>query len=109
MEIKFRLWIDNEDQVVAGSGRVRLLEAIKEHGSITKAAKEMEISYKKAWKLIDSLNNAADQALVSTNAGGKGGGGTIITEKGETIIQQFNATKKAFQQLAHELQASLIH
>ncbi len=72
-----------------GFGRVVLLERIREHGSISKAARSMKMSYKHAWDLIDSMNRQAAKPLVTTSKGGKGGGGTNLTEVGEKAIHDF--------------------
>ncbi len=71
-----------------------LLERIKEHGSISAAAKSMKMSYRHAWDLVDSMNRHATQPLVKTSKGGKGGGGTTITKTGEEAISQFYAFQK---------------
>ena len=84
-----RVWIDGTDGTFLGFGRVVLLERIREHGSITKAAKSMEMSYRRAWDLVDSMNRQAKQPLVELATGGKGGGGARVTEDGEHAIQLF--------------------
>lgn len=66
-----------------------LLERIKEHGSITKAAKSMEMSYRRAWDLVDSMNRQSKKPFVELATGGKGGGGARVTEEGEKAIRLF--------------------
>lgn len=51
-----RIWIEVEDAKFPGPGRIELLEKIKAHGSISQAAKSMEMSYRKAWNLVDEMN-----------------------------------------------------
>lgn len=84
-----RIWIENNSETFLGFGRVVLLERIRDHGSISKAARSMEMSYKHAWDLIDSMNRQADTPLVTTSKGGKGGGGASLTEAGENAISDF--------------------
>ena len=84
-----RIWIENNGRTFLGFGRVVLLERIREHGSISKAARSMKMSYKHAWDLVDSMNRQADKPLVATSKGGKGGGGTQLTETGEKAISDF--------------------
>ncbi len=84
-----RVWIDGTDGTFLGYGRVVLLERIREYGSITKAAKSMEMSYRRAWDLVDSMNKQAKRSFVELATGGKGGGGARITEDGERAIQLF--------------------
>jgi molybdate transport system regulatory protein len=84
-----KFWIEKDRQFFLGKGRVELLKAVKETGSISAAAKTMNMSYKKAWESIDAMNALADQPLVKRTTGGKGGGGTVVTEEGEKAIQLY--------------------
>lgn len=87
--IKNRLWVVRNNHTFLGDGRVALLEKVKEHGSITEAAKSMKMSYKKAWQLINGMNMLSDRPLVIRSSGGKGGGGTLLTKHGERAIRQY--------------------
>jgi len=84
-----RVWIDGPEGTFIGHGRVVLLERIKEHGSITKAAKSMEMAYRHAWDLVDSMNRQANEPFVELATGGKGGGGARVTGAGEKAIKVF--------------------
>lgn len=77
-----------------GAGKVRLLEMVAETGSISAAARSMEMSYRRAWLLIDELNEIFHLPVVETAAGGSSGGGAKITAHGRRVIDVF-----------HELQA----
>jgi len=92
--IKSRIWIENDQGVFLGEGRIQLLKAIEKEGSLSKAAKNLGISYKKAWKLIDSINKNAQSPMVITNTGGNGGGGTTITSYAQEMIQKFDIINK---------------
>ena len=92
--IKSRIWIEVDDKVFLGEGRVKLLKAIKQTGSLSKAAKAINMSYNKAWNLIDSVNNASEELVVSKSTGGKGGGGARITSYGEELITTFEKINK---------------
>ena len=83
------IWIDGSEGTFIGYGRVVLLERIREFGSITRAAKSMELSYRRAWVLIDSMNRQAPKPFVVTSAGGRGGGGTRVTAEGEEAVRLF--------------------
>jgi molybdate transport system regulatory protein len=84
------LWFNRDDNVFLGRDRIKLLEKIGETGSITQAAKAVGTSYKNAWDIITSINNMAEHPIVESLAGGKGGGGTILTKEGKRIVTQFN-------------------
>ena len=84
-----RVWIDGPEGTFIGYGRVVLLERIMEHGSITKAAKSMQMAYRHAWDLVDSMNRQAKEPFVELATGGKGGGGARVTEAGEGAIKLF--------------------
>lgn len=92
--VKSKIWIEVNDKVLLGEGRVNLLMAIKEIGSLSKAAKAIGMSYKKAWKLVDMMNERADQPLVKLSVGGKGGGGAILTDYGRSMVKVFEGLKK---------------
>jgi|JI10StandDraft_1071094.scaffolds.fasta_scaffold127383_3 molybdate transport system regulatory protein len=80
-----------------GDTRVRLLEAIDEHGSISQAAKHVPISYKTAWDAVDAMNNLADQPLVDSSTGGRAGGGTRLTDYGRRVIAMYRAVEAEYQ------------
>lgn len=68
---------------------IGLLEAIAEHGSINRAAHASGISYRTAWERIEALNNLSDRPLVVRAVGGRGGGGTRLTEQGAQLVRVF--------------------
>jgi len=84
-----RIWIDGDEGTFLGYGRIVLLERIREHGSITKAAKSMAMSYRHAWELVDSMNRQSPKPLVEAATGGKDGGGAYLTKEGERAIVLF--------------------
>ncbi|WP_299441219.1 LysR family transcriptional regulator [uncultured Aquimarina sp.] len=92
--IKSRIWIEGEEGVFLGEGRIKILKAIISEGSLSKAAKSLGMSYKKAWNLVDSINKNASAPIVTTNTGGSGGGGTKITEYGIKMIAAFENINK---------------
>lgn len=72
-----------------GPGKARLLELVRETGSISAAARQMEMSYRRAWLLIEEANGLFGAALVETSAGGAGGGGATLTPLGAAVIEAF--------------------
>jgi len=93
-KIKSRIWIESENNVLLGEGRVHLLKAINETGSLSKAAKSLKISYKKAWQLLDSVNKSAKKPVTINSIGGKGGGGAELTDYGKDLIKAFDKINK---------------
>ncbi len=86
-----------------GLSRIELLEKIDQLGSITKAGKAQGISYKTAWEQVDALNNLAEKPLVMRSAGGRGGGGTCLTEAGHEVIRRYRAIQEEHQRFLSAL------
>ncbi len=99
MQVQGRLWIKEQDKNFLGHGKVELLERIAKTGSISKAAKEMKMSYKAAWDSIDLMNKITSEPLVVRVTGGKGGGGTQITQKGIEAIRIFREMERVQEEL----------
>lgn len=94
MNIKSRIWIESDKRIFLGVGRIRLLEQIQQDGSINKACKSLNMSYKKAWKLVDEMNAVSKTPVVEKASGGSGGGGTIVTPFGIEMIQKFRSLEQ---------------
>jgi len=73
--------------------RIILLHAIQEHGSISKAAKAVPMSYKSAWEAVDMMNSLSPEPIVTRETGGKDGGGTTITAYGEKLLENYALLK----------------
>ena len=87
-----------------GIGCLQLLGHIQQVGSINQAAKAMQMSYKRAWDLVQSMNRLAGTPLVATQTGGGNGGGAVVTPTGETYLMAYQAAQVRFQEfLADEL------
>lgn len=93
-ELNLRFWLSKNKKIVVASGRVGLLENIKKFGSLSRAAKEMNISYRHAWLLIDGMNKTLGKKVTRTRIGGVRGGGTEITEEGRKLIDRFYSLKR---------------
>jgi len=91
LKIKSKIWIETEQGIIISEGRIRLLKLIEATGSLNKAAKAMNISYQKAWKLVDASNKASKEPLIETQIGGSKGGGTVLTPYGKSLIESFEA------------------
>jgi molybdate transport system regulatory protein len=87
-----------------GHGKVRLLEAVRDHGSISAAGRSMGMSYRRAWLLIDELNGLFEAPLVETKHGGSAGGGAELTQFGHHVVGQYRTIEaKAHKAVAGEL------
>lgn len=86
-----------------GKGRIGLLAQIAESGSISKAARAIGMSYKAAWDAIDLMNNLAGQPLVERVVGGKGGGGTRLTKRGQQLIENFTTLENEHRRFVEQL------
>jgi molybdate transport system regulatory protein len=101
------VWLHRQQSEFLGGDRINLLEKIDELGSITKAAKDVGISYKTAWDVINMINNLADKPLVDRSAGGKGGGGTSLTAEGQKVINQFKTIQEEHRKFLDNLEDRL--
>ena len=78
-----------------GPGKIALMELISKHGSITAAGKEMGMSYRRAWLLVDEINHIFREPLVETQMGGSGGGGARLTRLGRDVVGRYRAIEGA--------------
>ena len=102
MEIKSKLWIESEGKPVFGRGRRFLLEAIDKHGSINQAAKEISISYRKAWGYIKAMEERLGIKLVERKIGGRYGGGAILTEEAREFLRKYELMEEGIKEIVDE-------
>ena len=88
--------------------RIRLLDAIDVHGSLSAAAKSLPMSYKAAWDSLNAMNNISNQELVIRSTGGKNGGGTVLTPYAKKLISMYKAMEIEYQKNLEQLQRALI-
>ncbi|WP_242489981.1 TOBE domain-containing protein [Noviherbaspirillum cavernae] len=103
MKIQGRLWLEQDERSLAGHGRIDLLQRIAESGSISQAAKSIGMSYKAAWDAVDVMNNLSGAPLVERSTGGKGGGGTHLTERGQRLIASFRRIEEEHRRFLQSL------
>jgi molybdate transport system regulatory protein len=87
--------IDFDDGSGLGPGKVRLLELVDATGSIRKAAAELDMSYRKAWLLLQALKATFGTPLVQTASGGRSGGGTTLTLAGKDVVARYRRLERA--------------
>ena len=93
-QAKFRLRVTTGDLIAIGPGKIALIEAIAETGSITAAAKSLDMSYRRAWMLLDELNNALKKPAVDSAKGGQHGGGSALTDTGRDLIALYRGVEE---------------
>lgn len=97
-------WVDGELRLVGLDSRmIGLLRAIDQSGSINQAAKQVGLSYKGAWQIIERANNSAPKTLVSTATGGNKGGGTCLTESGRSLLLLYTSLEQQHRQFLEQL------
>ncbi|WP_395703918.1 winged helix-turn-helix domain-containing protein [Aquabacterium sp.] len=103
-QLRFRMRITVGDVIAVGPGKIALLEAIAETGSITNAAKRLDMSYRRAWLLLDELNRSLRAPAVDSAKGGPHGGGSALTDAGLQLIALY---RRIEQQAAQACQADI--
>jgi molybdate transport system regulatory protein len=99
-EFGVRLRIDLGPSRSIGPGKVELLEHIDRSGSLSQAARELGMSYRRAWLLLDDLNHAFAEAVTTASVGGAGGGGARLTAFGRKLIAAYREVEHATDEMA---------
>jgi molybdate transport system regulatory protein len=92
---RLTLRIDLGEDRAVGPGKIRLLEAIRDTGSISKAGIALGMSYRRAWLLVDDMNKCFSEPVIAAQAGGSHGGGAALTSFGNRLIDQYRAIENA--------------
>jgi molybdate transport system regulatory protein len=102
-------WVKAELQLAGAldSRIIGLLKAIQQTGSLNQAAKQMGLSYKGAWQILERANNSAPQLLVATATGGSKGGGSKLTESGHALLSLFTDLEQQHQAFIEQLNRNL--
>ena len=90
--LSVRIDLDSEGRI--GPGKIQLLENIRTCGSISAAGRAMDMSYKRAWDLVDEINRICRQAAVERQTGGKNGGGAILTPFGMSLVARYRKIER---------------
>jgi molybdate transport system regulatory protein len=91
--LSIRIDLDAERRI--GPGKIRLLENIRAFGSISAAGRAMNLSYKRAWDLVDEINRVCRRAAVERRAGGKNGGGAMVTPFGLSLVARYRKIERS--------------
>ncbi|NVM23197.1 MAG: LysR family transcriptional regulator [Desulfobacterales bacterium] len=103
MKVRTKIWInDDDDQVIFGSGRVRMLEAIDRLGSMNKAAKELKMSYRALWGRIKSTEERIGAKILTTRSGGGDGRGSMLTSTGKRLLENYGLLRERIVKLADQ-------
>ncbi len=105
LQLRGSLWVESDGRSLGGHGRIALLQAVAEHGSITRAAQAFGMSYKAAWDAIEAMNSRSGVPLVERATGGRGGGGTRLTVQGRRLVERYaqvDGVHRRFLQLLEE-------
>ncbi|CAB3755565.1 winged helix-turn-helix domain-containing protein [Paraburkholderia solisilvae] len=103
-DVQIRLLTDTD--IALGPGKADLLAAIRETGSISAAGRRLGMSYKRAWLLVETMNQCFRSPLVAANKGGAGGGGATVTALGEQILAEYRLLQD---EVARVVEARLPH
>jgi molybdate transport system regulatory protein len=94
---QFRLRVKCGDEIAIGPGKIAILEAIAETGSISAAGRKLGMSYRRAWLLVDQMNQYFKEPVVHAATGGVQGGGTALTVTGIEVIKLYRAIEEQAQ------------
>lgn len=107
--LNYRIWLNKGKEGVLGDGKIKLLELIGKHGSLSAAAKEMGISYRKAWGNIKEAEEHLGFELVETYRGGQHGGASELTDDGKDLVDAFEELKKDFDAAIYKVTRKFFH
>src|SRR5215813_10269933 len=93
-DIRLTVRVDFGSDRALGPGKIRLLEAIDQTGSISQAGRSLDMSYRRAWLLVDDMNRCFREPVVTTQPGGAQGGGAALTDFGKALIGKYRAIEK---------------
>lgn len=106
-KVDLHIHISDNDRLLVNPERIQLMKYIGSTGSLLKASAKMDISYSKAWKMLEAVNQASGSPVLEKVRGGKGGGGAILTNYGKLLIKEWEAIEKVVNQFKDQLNTEI--
>lgn len=100
--LRIKLRLEYDSPLILGPGKAELLSRIARLGSISAAAREMGMSYKRAWTLVEEMNTAFAEPVIDSARGGAGGGGATVTSTGEEVLMHYRALETLLREAGAE-------
>lgn len=94
LDVRSKIWIEIDGEMLFSKGRVELFRAIERLGSINRAARDLGVSYRKAWGHIKAMERRLGAPLVMTQVGGREGGGARLTRQAKGILRRYESLEK---------------
>ena len=94
LRIRSKIWLEVDGQSFLGDGRYRLLSAVQRNGSINAAARDLGMSYRKAWAQLQAMEESAPFPIMERRVGGKGGGASQLTDEILKLMEQFKGLRE---------------
>lgn len=91
MKLRYKIWLETEAGKAFGRGPCELLKRVEKLGSLNRAAGEMNMSYSRAWRLMNNVEKILGRHLLVRQIGGDAGGGSMLTEEGRQLMEEYSA------------------
>ncbi|MCG2712325.1 MAG: winged helix-turn-helix domain-containing protein [Candidatus Omnitrophica bacterium] len=98
MEVRSKVWLEKDGELVFGKGKGLIFRAVEETGSINKAAQKLGMSYRHAWSYIRSSEKRLGKSLVLKARGGENGGGAVLTDYAKQLLIKFECFEQDIQE-----------
>lgn len=102
--LKSKVWLEKDGKLLMGWGRATLLERIDLYGSISAAARSMNLAYRNAWLWVEAMNRLAPKPLVEKSTGGARGGYARLTEEGRKLVKEYKEKRAKVRELLNRLE-----
>ena len=101
-QLKIKCWIEEDGEKFYGPGPHELLKQIQKEGSLSKAAEQMNLSYKKGWEMVQKLNLHSEEPVIILKKGGQHGGGARLTTHALFVIEEYENLQMKIQELINQ-------